>query len=149
MIQSKLVSDSLHLQFQTARRAVYSVFDEHAVTTLASLPVSKKAKLFDFINPRLRGKNTIDKLSHADVKQHYAAFIAVADEELCGRGLHIFNEEQFHAPSSSDLYGTSKLCIKLACFHFSACDPHVHDSAELMYPSWSDIGYYNNRLTRP
>jgi len=36
-------------------------------------------------------------LSHADVKQQYAAFIAVADEEMYGRGLHIFNEKRFYA----------------------------------------------------
>jgi len=52
----------------------YSVVEEHAVTVFAA-PVSsvQKAKLFDFINPRLRENTntTIDKLSHANVKQQY------------------------------------------------------------------------------
>ena len=76
-----------------------SVVEEHAVTVLAA-PVSKKAKLFDFINPRLRENTstTIDKLSHAHVKQQYGAFIAVADEEMYERGLQIFNDKQFYAP---------------------------------------------------
>jgi len=76
--------------------------------------VPKKAKLSDFINPRLRGNNTtIDKWSHADVKQQYAAFIAVADEEMYGRGLHtVLCLEEAETFSSSDLYGTSKLCSK-------------------------------------
>jgi len=39
----------------------------------------------------------IDKFSHADVKQQHAAFIAVADEEMYGCGLHIFNEKQLYA----------------------------------------------------
>ena len=75
-----------------------SVVEEHAVTVLAA-PVSKKAKLFDFINPRLRENTstTIDKLSHAHVKQQDGAFIAVADEEMYERGLQIFNDKQFYA----------------------------------------------------
>jgi len=97
MIQSKLVSVTAPSSSAIPDSSTSSyVFDQHAVTALASPPLSKKAKLFDFINPRLRGNNTtIDKLSHADVKQQYAAFIALADEEMYGRGLHIFNVKRF------------------------------------------------------
>jgi len=75
-----------------------SVVEEHAVTVLAA-PVSKKAKLYDFVNPRLHENTStmIDKLSDADVKQQYGAFIAVADE-MYGHGLLIFNDKRFYAP---------------------------------------------------
>jgi len=98
LIQSKLVSEIAPSSSAIPdSSSSSSVFDEHAVRALASPPVSKKAKLFDFINPRLRGINTtVDKLSHADVQQQYT-FIAVADEEMYGRGLHIFNEKRFYA----------------------------------------------------
>jgi len=85
MIQSKLVSYTAPCSSAIpGSSSSSSVLDEHE-HALASPPVSKEAKLFDFINPRLRGNNTTtDKLSHADVRQQYAAFIAVADEEMMG-----------------------------------------------------------------
>jgi len=96
-LNSSQIPYRLLLQFLQSSSSS-GVFDEHAVTAFASPPFSKKSKLLDFINPHLRGNNTtIDKLSHADVKQQYAAFIAVADEEMYGRGLYIFNEKQFNA----------------------------------------------------
>ena len=75
-----------------------SVVEEHVLAVAA--PVSKKATLFDFINPRLRdniSSATIDKLSHAHVKQQYGACMAVADEEMYERGLQIFNVKRFNA----------------------------------------------------
>jgi len=81
----------------------------------------QKSKLFDFNNTRLRGNiTTIDKLSHADVEQQYAAFIAVADEEMWFTHFQrkaILCPEEAETFSSSDFYGTSKLCSKCwACF---------------------------------
>jgi len=70
LIQSKLVSDTAQSSSAIPDSSTSSsVFDEHAVTALASPPVSKKAILFDFINHHLLENNTtIDILSHADVK---------------------------------------------------------------------------------
>jgi len=85
---------------------------------LALPPVSKKAKLCDFINPRLRGNNTtIDKLSHADVKQQYAAYSSSRRGDVWAWFTHFQRKavlclEEAETSSSSDLYGTSKLCSK-------------------------------------
>jgi len=63
---------------------------QHFTNKQTHFQCPKKAKLFDFINPRFHGNNTtIDELS--------SAFIAVADEDMCGRGLQIFNEKRFYA----------------------------------------------------
>jgi len=77
-------------------------------------------------------------LSHDVVKQQfYTVFIALADEEMYGRNLHIVNvsgvcPEEAQTFSSSDFTAPASQQVSV----FASYDPHVRDSTELMYPSW-------------